>query len=479
MSAAAAPAAASRPALRLAPAAIVAALAAIPPVVFVAFPTYPQYDSYFHLVWGRAVLHGESPDFGAYAAPTEHPLYIAIGALASLLGTAAGERALVLVTLLSLSALTVAVYRLGERVFGRWPGVAAAAFTGTSFALLLYAVRAYVDVPFLALVLWAGALEVARPRRGVLVMALLAAAGLLRPEAWVLIGLYWLWCQGWRHAGLTALAALAPLGWAAVDAAVTGDPLHSLHATSSLAETLGRERGIAKVPRALVTLLADVARPPVALLGVVGVALAVRRFGVRRLAVPLALLGAGLITFVATGVAGLPILLRYLTVPAVALCLFAGYALLGFTTLPAGDALRGRWARAALFAAILGAAFVVVKAPSAGKLRDELTFVHRAHDDLVAILRVPAVERAARCGPITFPNYRLVPDTRWLLDVPAGRVGARSARRHTRGVAIFVLGQKALKRYGFADGASPRTNAPDPGFVPVSRNGTFSAYGAC
>jgi hypothetical protein len=224
---------------------VVAAVAAVPVVVFLAFPTFPQYDSYFHLVWGRGLLHGVSPDFEAYAAPTQHPLYIAVGALFSLLGTSGGERGLVLFTLLSLSALTVAVYRLGSGVFGRWPGVAAALFTGSSFALLLYAVRAYVDVPFLAIVFWAGALEVARPRRGLPVMALLALAGLLRPEAWVLIALYWLWCGGWRSITLTALAAVAPLVWAGIDAAVTGDPLHSLHATSSLAETLGRERGVA------------------------------------------------------------------------------------------------------------------------------------------------------------------------------------------------------------------------------------------
>jgi hypothetical protein len=462
-----------------APRLIVAALALVPVVVFLAFPTFPQYDSYFHLVWGRGLWHGVTPDFEAYAAPTQHPLYIAICALFSLLGTAAGERGLVLFTLLSLSALTVAVYRLGAAVFGRWPGVVAALFTGSSFALLLYAVRAYVDVPFLAIVFWAAALEVARPRRGLPVMALLALAGLLRPEAWVLIALYWLWCAGWRSAPLTVAAALAPVLWAAVDGAVTGDPLHSLHATSSLAETLGRERGLSKVPRSLVTLLADVARPPVALLGVIGVWLAVRRWGWERLAVPLALLATGVIAFVGTGVAGLSILPRYLTVPAVALCLFAGDAHVGFTTLPARDPRRVPWMRAAAAAAVLGVVFVVIKAPSAGKLRDELTFVHRAHDDLVAILAEPAVRRAARCGPITYPNYRLVPDTRWQLDIPPSRVGARSAKRHAHGVAMFVLGLKALKRYGFADGASPTTNAPDPGFTLLTRNGTFAAYSSC
>ena len=100
------------------------------------------------------------------------------------------------------------------------------------------------------------------------------------------------------------------------------------------------------MPRAFVTFLADVARPPVALAGVAGLVLAVRRFGVARMAVPIALLGAGALTFVATGIAGLSIIQRYLTVPAVALCVLAGYAVLGFTTLEPGPA-RTRWRAAA------------------------------------------------------------------------------------------------------------------------------------
>ena len=70
------------------------------------------------------------------------------------------------------------------------------------------------------------------------------------------------------------------------------------------------------------------------------------------------------------------------------------------------------------------------------------------------------------CGPITFPNYRLVPDTRWMLDAPRTAVGARSARRRDRGVAVFTVGRETLRRYGFADGASPLTNVPDPGLRP-------------
>jgi hypothetical protein len=463
--------------------AIAAALAALAVVVALLVPTYPNYDSYFHLDWGRELLHGAKPGFEAYAAPTEHPLFLALCAVLALLGGDA-DRLLVLVCVVSVVVLAWAVYRVGRAVFGPWPGLAAAFFVGSSFAFLLYAARAYVDVPFLAVVLWAAALEAERPRRGPAVMALLVVAGLLRPEAWVLAGAYWLWCgplAASRRArpGLLAAALAAPLLWAAVDLWVTGDPLYSLHATSDLADELNRNRGLSSVPGSFVSFVTDTARPPVALAGLVGIVLAWRLRAGRAIHVPVALFGAGVLTFLATGVAGLSVLPRYLTVPVVALCLFAGYGALGFTTLPRGSAGRRLWARAAAVLAVFGAVFVVVKAPVVNRLVDELRFIRTTHDDLVTVLHAPAVRRDMRCGPLTFPNYRLVPDARWILDLPQGRVGARSRQRHATGVAMFVLGEKELQRFGFAAGASPSTNVPDPGFAPIARNGSYAAYGSC
>ena len=464
-------------------------------------PTYPNYDTYYHLVWGRELLHGAKPTFTAYAAPTEHPLYLALCAALGLLGDGA-DRVLVLVGALSLVALAWGTYRTGEAVFGPWPGLLAAAFVGSSFAFLLYAARAYVDVPFLALVLWAAALEARAPRRGRAVMALLAVAGLLRPEAWVLAGAYWLWCawplRGTRlRADLLGLAVAAPLVWAAVDLWATGDPLFSLHATSDLADELNRARGLRDVPGSFVAFVVDTARPPVALAALAGVVAAwrlhvpvhgdagtravageTRWASPRALHVPVALFGAGALTFVATGVAGLSVLPRYLTVPVVAVCLLAGYGVLGFTTLGPGRA-RLWWSRVAIGAAVLGAVFVAVKAPVVNRLIAELRFIRGTHAQLRAILREPAVQRSLACGPLTFPNYRLVPDARWMLDLPARRVGARSARRRDRGVAIFVVGAKELERFGFAAGASPSTNVPDPGFAPIARNARYAAYAAC
>ena len=116
-------------------------------------------------------------------------------------------------------------------------------------------------------------------------MALLAVAGLLRPEAWLLAGAYWLWCAGRARrtagadprSGCSRSPPSAPVVWALVDLWVTGDPLHSLHATSDLADELHRERGIAHVPGSFVSFLVDALRPPVALAALVGVVLVALR----------------------------------------------------------------------------------------------------------------------------------------------------------------------------------------------------------
>jgi hypothetical protein len=444
--------------------------------------TYPNYDSYYHLVWGRELLDGLRPSFEAYSAPTEHPLWIALCAVLGLAGED-GDRLLVLVCLLAHAALIFGTYRVGADVFGRWSGLLAAAFVGASASFLLYAARGYVDSPFLAIVVWAAAFEAARPGRFALCGGLLALAGLLRPEAWVLAGLYAVW--GWQRASpreraiLAGAVVLPPLLWGLVDASVTGDPLHSFHATTELADELDREQGIGAVPGAFVSFLGATVRPPVALLAVAGAVIAWWHPGWRALRVPAALFACGVATFVGTGILGLSIIPRYLTVPAVALCLFAGHALGGFATLPAAHPLRRRWAQASGAAAVLGVVVLAILAPSLGRITDELRFLRATHDSLVALLDDPRVRTAMRCGPVTFPNYRLVPDTRWHLDAPRSAVGARSALRRRHGVAVFALTRKGLRRLGFADGASPTTNVPDPGFLRIAVNARFSAYAAC
>ncbi|MCW3024356.1 MAG: hypothetical protein JWR30_3678 [Conexibacter sp.] len=173
------------------PALALIALALATFVGFLVYPTYPNYDSYYSLLWGREVLHGHLPSFDEYRSPTQHPLAVAFGAVLSLLGRG-GDRVMVFFTEASFVVLCAGVYRLARQAFTPLVGLAAAGILCTRFDFPFLAARAYIDIPYLAFVVWAAALELARPRRGGIVWVLLACAGLLRPEAWIIIGLYFL-----------------------------------------------------------------------------------------------------------------------------------------------------------------------------------------------------------------------------------------------------------------------------------------------
>ena len=117
----------------------------------------------------------------------------------------------------------------------------AAAIVLTRRPVLDFGARAYVDIPYLVLVLGALLVETRRPRAGAPVLVLLALAGLLRPEAWLFAPPTSL-CCGWlralargpaaarRRSRLLAAAAPAAVG-AAATCSLTGDPLHSLTGT--------------------------------------------------------------------------------------------------------------------------------------------------------------------------------------------------------------------------------------------------------
>ena len=357
-------------------------------------------------------------------------------------------------------AFTYAVYRLGTAIWDRRAGVAAALLAGSSFALLLYAARAYVDEPFLALVLWAAALEAERrraARRRRAVWILLILAGLLRPEAWLLGGGYWLWL-GWRaRRAAVALLALAADRAAASGArstpSVTGDPLFCLHSTSDLADELNRTarspRSRATSCRSWPTPRACRSRSPAsrASCGRGGGATPARSTSRSRSS------SRASFTFFATSVAGLSVLPRYLTVPAVALCLPAGYLV------TRSRALLG-------VAVVAGLAFVIVRADAFDKLATELRFIRSTHDDLTAVLHTPRGRAPARrCGPVTLPNYRLVPDTRWILDASQKQVGSRSARPARARRRAAAGRREAPAPLRLRRRRVPKTNAPPDGFL--------------
>jgi hypothetical protein len=154
---------------------------------------FANYDTLYALVWGQQAARGETPQYGIPLAPTPHPLVEALGFVTAPLGPRAAERVAVALGFLALAACGWAVYRLGALWFNRPTGALAAVVLVTRVPVLSYGVRAYVDLPYLALVLGAIVVETRRPRAGAPVLALLAFAGLLRPEAWVFSGGYWVY----------------------------------------------------------------------------------------------------------------------------------------------------------------------------------------------------------------------------------------------------------------------------------------------
>src|SRR4051794_40639838 len=476
------------------PAFALVALAVATFIGFLVYPTYPNYDSYYSLLWGREILHGHLPSFDEYRSPTEHPLAVAFGAALSLLGRG-GDRVMVFFTEASFVVLCAGVYRLARQAFTPLVGLAAAGILCTRFDFPFLAARAYIDIPYLAFVVWAAALELGRPRRGGIVWVLLACAGLLRPEAWILIGLYFLWmCSGEigpghhrgarlrRWARYAAWAAVGPVVWVITDFVVTGHPLFSLQHTSGLAEELGRTQGLSEVPSSMKRFFFNLAKAPVLYAAIAGFVAAVW-LAPRRVVMPAALWLIGTGTFVLVGIAGLSVIDRYLLVPTLMVMVFAAVALAGWTMLRRDLWIRKVWAVGAGLVIIYGVAFTATRV-NFHVFDAELQLRGTSHRSLADLLDQPAVQAARRCGPVTTPNHKLVPDARWILGADADQVLARAdpaaEARAGKGVSIFVVNRAALLRQALvADTDDPVDNVPLPGFRRLAFTPYYAAYVRC
>ena len=364
-------------------------------------PTFVYYDAWYSLLWGRELAHGRMPEFDTFAASTPHPLAIAWAALAAPFGGGAAIEALRGAAWLSYGAAVVAVFRVGNLTFGGIaPGAVAAVTAATSYALLRPAALAAVDVTFAALALWALVLELERPRRGVPALVLLGLAGLLRPEAWLLAGAYWLWLaprsDGRQRLATAALAAAPPLLWALSDLASTGNLLHSLQHTQEGAELAFRPTGLANVLPTASTGLRELIRAPVLLGGVAGVALALRhRRG--QAAMPVAALGLALAFFALLGLLRLPLLDRFLILPGALLTVFFGYALAGWPG-------RRLWTTGAALLGLLTLLFVPSQLDRLRQLRDGDDIRARAQRDMRELVRAQPVRAAlAACDGAIAP----------------------------------------------------------------------------
>jgi hypothetical protein len=468
-------------------------------VGYFAFPTYPTYDSFYALLWGRDVLHLHIPDFRVYRGPTEHPLAIAFGALCSIAGQG-GARLVVLGSIASFVALVAGVYRVGRLCFGPVVGAVAGLLVLSRFFVENLAAQGYLDITYVAIVVWATALEIERPRRGPVVFGLLAAAGLLRPDAWVLSGIYWLWCIGipthpadnrtrLRYLGL---AAIAPVLWLGVDAVVTGNPLYSLHSTSGLAAELGRTQGFSEVLSSTWSYAVRIDKLPVVFGSIIGGLIGIW-LAPRRVLVPLVVLASLLFVFVAEGVAGASVVDRYMIGAAVVMIVFCAVTVGGWSMLRPGTALRRVWIAGAALLVLYGGVSAATTL-SLTSLRTTLAYHEDFHEGLAAALHSPAVKaQLQRCPLLSLPNNKLIPDARWILDstgqhdiVARSQASAERKRAHQlenrilRGsVAVYPLGEAVFVEAIVDVGDDPRDQVPLAGFKRVYTSRYYAVYANC
>jgi hypothetical protein len=481
---------------------------------------FANYDTLYALVWGQQLARGSTPQYGIPIAPTPHPLVEALGFVLSPLAPHAMTTITVALGFLALSGCAWAVYRLGALWFTRPAGVLAAAILITRVPILSYGVRAYVDVPYLLLVLGALILETRRRRAGAPVLALLALAGLLRPEAWVFSGLYWLYLalpslraarSGDPLAGdrdgdgvgvgvgvgvvdgarvavraplalarLALLVASAPLIWVASDWLITGHALWSLSNTRHTALALGRETGIAKVPEYIPRRVGAILGPAVlagaALGGVLTLLWTARRARLGAVAGV-----AAVVVFAAFASAGLPIDERYAFFIAAILCVFYGAAVCGWTLLAREDPRRRWW--------MAGAALLVLAllatAPSQYRVAhhqlQSLAVQQRIQNDLVALVRDGAIP--TDCEPIEVPNHAPIPLLALYLKIDPGEVPSAQARapgrRGVRGTYVDPASAEVQRDYILDPSEHAHRVAVPPGFAETAANRSWRIFQRC
>ena len=445
---------------------------------------FVNYDTVYSLAWGQQIARGQSPSYHLPLAPTPHPLLEIVGVVLAPLGAAATLAIVVALAYLALAWTAYLLFLLGSRWFSPPVGLAAAAFLLSRYEILSYGVRAYVDVPYIALVLAALALETRRQRAGWPVLALLGLAGVLRPEAWLFAGVYWIYLWPARspreRAGLAVAVAAAPALWLLFDGLATGHPLWSLTSTRTTARQLHRPTGLLNVPYYGARRLGEVLGPDGLVAAALGGILALWLTRSR------ALLGAAagvlaVIAFAIVAAAGLPIQDRYVFLIAAILTVFAGAGLFGWRSLAPGDRRRRTWQGAAGVIVVAIVASLAWQIPrfnktfaSSAPADQSLSTQQRVQDDLIALTKEHAI--TLRCGRIGVPYNTPIPLLALELHASPARIVAAQI---THGTILVAANRAVLREYSLDAANKAVLYAIPPAFRLAAQNRSWRVYSSC
>lgn len=445
-------------------------------------PPYLNYDAAYSLLWASDIANGYTPDYNGFIAPTPHPLQTFASFLALPFGQSTAPL-LAWLVMFCFGALCWVIYLIGKELFNDWVGVLAAVVIITRPAFAKNVLAAYQDVPFILFVCWALLLELRQTRRGAAVLVLLALAGLLRPEAWVLSGLYWLWLWPGRdlrgRALLALLVASAPLLWAVSDWAIAGDLLHSFHGTSDLAAQLDRPRSPLVAPYWTLKFFAWTLREPL----VIGVpiGLAFCWFCARRQGLILFGLAALMsVIFIATTVGGLPLIARYVLTPTVMLAIIYAAGVFGWRSLPEDFPRRDIWKWVGAGSLALSIVFIPWFIPVAKDQARKIDNYQTIQADLRDLAGSQVVQRHYElCGRISTTDHRPVPAFRYELQGPPGSVQSNAnPETPLAELALFPASQDIVNRFYSEKkpDLSPPQDAEGNDFVVVRQTPAWKLY---
>jgi hypothetical protein len=459
-----------------------AVILGVPALLWLAYkPSYVNFDARYALLWARDIVHGHTPDYTAVFAPTPHPLQTLVSFPMLLAGNGGGAKVMVALALLSFGVLTWLVYRLGAELWNPAAGIVAAVIVASRPTLDRFVLIGYQDLAFAALVTYALLLETRRPRRGAPVLIVLAIAGLMRPDAWLLSLLYvaYLWrdtADTTQRAKLIALALSAPMLWIAQDWIITGQPLHSLHGTKTLAGEVNRRRPALSIPKRTVWYYKLLLLWPLAFGVPLGLGFAWFHAR-RRFALLVATAVALTLWIVVTSVVGLSLIQRYLVTPGALLAVVYGLGVFGWMKLRP-EQHRQAWAAAGVLALALSVAYIPSQVDKLRSIKHTMTNEARNYADLRLVGQSPIVRaRFRQCGDrISTVGHKAMPDLRWWLNGPPHSIDLVEGSKTK--VGPLMVEPRATKQMWAFDRTHFAKVKPPAGYTRIYRNHSWAVYAA-
>ena len=194
----------------------------------------------------------------------------------------------------------------------------------------------------------------------------------------------------------------------------------------------------------------------------------------RRAALPIAAGFVSIAAFCVLAAAGLPILGRYLLLPAAILAIFCGAGMFGWLQLERRDPWRTRWMA---IGAVVLLAFVVF-APGQINRIDDLRGSMGTQQEILSDLH--AITAEIPCRPVAVPNHRPVPHVALWTGIPPGEIVSAQLERPSKGVYLDPANERVRRNFTL-DPHDPKTLTAGvpPGFQRAAENPSWVLYARC